>query len=76
MSTEQETKKWYQSLGTWGAILVIVPVVLNLFGAVDLATLVQEETPGILDWVAQALVLIGSACAFIGRIRAKKKIAL
>ena len=69
------TKKWYQSLGIWGSALVmILGVILPIFGKADMATFVQEESAGIVEWLTALGTLIGGALAFYGRYRAKTEI--
>ena len=70
-----ETKKWYQSLGIWGAVLLpIFALALPIFGQADLAAVVTEESAGLIDWLATVGTVIASAMTFYGRIRATKRI--
>ena len=71
----EETKKWHQSLGEWGAIIVgLCGVVLPILGKANYAAFLAEESAGITEWLAAAGTLIGGAMAFWGRFKATKRI--
>ena len=68
-----ETKKWFESLGIWGSLIVVAcGVILPLFGQADYAALLAGEQAGIVEWLSALGTLIGSGLAFYGRLRAKK----
>lgn len=70
-----DTKKWWKSLGEWSAIAIpLVALILPIFGKVELAKFITEESAGIGEWLTALGVLIGSALAFYGRWRATTKI--
>lgn len=70
-----ETKKWYKSLGIWAPITIpFVALLLPAIGQVNLSKLITKESAGITEWLTVLGVLIGSALAFYGRVRATKKI--
>ena len=52
----------------------IAVLVLPLFGQAALAQGIDAEKAGIIDWLTQLGVLIGSALAFYGRIRATRSL--
>lgn len=70
-----DEKKWYRSLGIWGAMIIpVVALILPIFGQADLGKFVTEEQAGITEWLTALGTLIGSAVAFYGRWRASTKI--
>lgn len=69
-----ETKKWYESKGMWGALVTVALVVLRLLGMTGIAELVETESGSIVEWIVALGLLIGSALAFVGRLKATKKI--
>jgi Mg2+ and Co2+ transporter CorA len=58
-----ETKKWYQSLTIWGAVLTALPIIAGWFG-------VQPQA--LPESADQILQLLGLIIVTIGRARANK----
>jgi len=69
-----DTKKWYLSKGVWGSILVVTAIILRLVGHESIASAIENDQTAIVDWLSQAIGLVGGLLAFIGRIKAETKI--
>lgn len=70
-----QSKHVTQSTSTWGAVVLIVPIVMQMFGApLDAAQTEQVQQAGhALDSVMmQVMVIIGAAQMLIGRFSARQ----
>lgn len=64
-----DTKPWWQSKTIWGAIIATIATVLKLFKVnVDLP-------PDLTDQILNAVTLVGTILAIIGRVNASKVIS-
>ena len=72
-----ETQAWYLSKGMWGSLLGVVSLVLTAFGidALDAATQAAILS-NLMIVIPGVVALISSVVSMVGRIQAKKLIAL
>jgi uncharacterized membrane protein len=72
-----DVKAWLSSKTLWGAIVTIVAPLLGLIGislsADDQAYLVNTAT-GMINLIFTGVTIIGGVVAFVGRLRANKRI--
>jgi len=67
-------KKWYQSKGVWGSIIVVLVMLLRMFGHEETAGQIEAESEGITQWALEVVGLVAGLLAFWGRITADSKI--
>lgn len=65
-----QTEKWYESRGVWGALVAGAAGVAGLFGYAVSA----EEQENIAALVIGLVTTISGVLAFIGRLKASKRI--
>jgi len=65
-----DTKSWYLSKTIWGAILMIIGLVLNQLGY----TLTAEDQATLVDVVVALASGVGAILTIYGRIKASKQI--
>lgn len=64
-----ETKKWYESKGIWGAIVAIVATLATAYGY----NIKGQET-NIVELIMQIVAALGGLIAVYGRAKAKSEI--
>lgn len=70
-----ETKKWYQSKTIWGAIVMLVSLILVSITGVGIGEAEQESSVNTIVALAEgAGTLVGFILVIVGRIKASKKI--
>ena len=71
---QNETKKWWESRGIWGGILVVLGLLLQFFG-LQLSAEEQNQISGlIIEIIAVVSELVGAILAIVGRFKAKTRI--
>jgi hypothetical protein len=75
----ERVKSFLESKTLWGIAVVVVPIILRMFG-IDTGVLISENIEDIVVTSNElwngAIVLLGSAIAAWGRIKARTKLAL
>ena len=70
-----DEKKWSKSLGIWAAAAIpFAALLLPILGQAELGKFITDESAGITEWLTALGVVIGSALAFYGRLRATTKL--
>ena len=65
---KMETKKWWQSMTLWGALLAGVAMLMSGLFGVDVG---PEEQTVFLEWLEKTFGVVGLLAVIVGRFRAK-----
>lgn len=66
----EDTKKWYESRGVIGGIIVLAATIGGFFGY----TIDQETQGQLVDMIMAGITAVGGIVAIWGRVRANKTI--
>ena len=70
-----ETKSWYKSKTIWGAILMVLSLVMTQVTGVQISPEEQDTTGNFIVGIAEGIgSLVGLILVIVGRIKATKKI--